>query len=315
MRFGLHSGQHRVSFQELRDLWRHAERVGFDACYLFDHFRPLYSDVPGFLPEEAEVPEGSCLEAFTTLAALAREVTETNVGIMVACVGYRNVALAGHMVATLAQAARGRLEFGIGGGWFEAEYRAYGYEFPPPRERLARLRAALEALMAWWRGEPATVEALGMAEAPVLPMDPMPRLWVAGTGEKVLLPLAARYADSWNAMFLTPDEFGRKVEVLAEHCETIGRPLAKIERSIALRAFCSRDGTRAHARLEGLAALRGRDAEAVRARSLVGTPLGCMEQLDRYASAGATHCTVMVHPPYDLGELELLSGEVFSAFR
>lgn len=315
VRFGLHTGQHRLSYAELRELWRFAAEAGFDACYLFDHFRPLFSDVPGFLPEEAEAPEGPCLEGFTTLAALAREVPEISVGMMVAGVGYRNVGLVGQMISTLQQAAAGRLELGLGAGWFEPEYWAYGYDFMPARERLARLEGALQAVIAWWSGEPATVEAVGLDGFPVMPLRPLPRLWVAGTGEKVILRLAARYADSWNAMFLTPEEFAGKVEVLGDHCERIGRPLGKIERSIALRVFCSRDGTRASARMEGLAALRNHDPAEVRSRSLVGTPAECADQIARYTDSGATHVTIMVHPPYDLEELGLLAAEVLPQFR
>lgn len=311
MRFGLHSGQHRVTHGALLDLWRRAESLGFDACYLFDHFRPLYSDDASFLPEEADAPEGPCLEAFATLAALARAVERIGVGIMVAGVGYRSVALLGHMAATLQAAAGGRLELGIGAGWFAPEYRAYGYEFSGPRERLARLEGALEALHAWWAGEAATVEAAGVRDLPLAPVRPVPRLWVAGGGEKVTLRLAARYADSWNTMYLTPGEYRRKVEVLAGWCDRVGRPLEKVERSVALRAFCSRDRTRALAKLEGLAALRGRDADQIRARSLVGTPAECAEQLAAYRDAGATHLALMVHPPYDLEELALLATEVF----
>lgn len=311
----MHTGQHRVAYSELRDVWERAAGWGVDACYLFDHFMPLYSDVPGFLPEEADAPDGTCLEAFATLGALARAVPEVGVGLMVAGVGYRNVGLFGAMTATVQQAAAGRLEIGIGAGWFEPDYRAYGYAFPPARERLAQLRAALDALMAWWRGEDASVEALGLRGMPVLPMKPMPRLWIAGTGEKVILPLAARYADSWNAMFLTPDEFRHKVDVLAEHCDRIGRPLEKVERSIALRAFCSRDGTRAQAQCEGLAVLRGRDPAEVRARSLVGSPMDCADQISAYREAGATHVAIMAHPPYDLEGLELLALEAFPPLR
>lgn len=309
MRFGLHSGQHQVSFGELRDLWRLASREGFDACYLFDHLVPLHSGVEGFLPEEAHSPEGSCLEAFTTLAALARDVTEPAVGVMVAAAGYRALGMLGHQVATLAQVALGRLEIGIGAGWFEPEYRTFGYAFPPAAERLALLERALEAATAWLRGD----------EAPeggrVLEMRPMPRLWVAGTGMKRILPLAARYADSWNAMYLTPAEFRLRCETLDELCDARSRKPSTLERSIALRAFCSRDSRRAAAALEGLAALRGRDPEHVRARSLVGAPMECAEQLGAYADAGATHLAVMVHPPYDLDGLALLASEVFRHFR
>lgn len=309
MRFGLHSGQHQVSYAELRDLWRHAAAVGFDACYLFDHFVPLHSDVESFLPEEAHSREGPCLEGFTALASLAREVPEPAVGIMVAGVGYRTAGLIGHQTATLAQAALGRLEIGIGAGWFEPEYRAYGYDFPPAAARVDALEAALEAMTAWFRGDPAPDR-----DARMLPMLPMPRLWVAGTGEKRILPLAVRYADSWNAMYLTPKEYADKCRLLDELCEARGRKPSSLERSIALRAFCSRDSKRAHAALEGLAALRGRDADHVRERSLAGSPMECVEQLAAYADAGATHLAVMVHPPYDLDGLALLGAEVFRHF-
>lgn len=307
MRFGLHSGQHQVSYAELRDLWRHAAAVGFDACYLFDHFMPLHSDVEGFLPEEAHSRDGSCLEGFATLGALAREVPEPAVGIMVAGVGYRSAGILGHQTATLAQAAPGRLEIGIGAGWFEPDYRSYGYEFPPAPRRVDALEVALESLTAWMRGDPA-------GDVRMLPMSGMPRLWVAGTGRKRILPLAARYADSWNAMYLTPKEFASRTEILDELCEQRGRKSSSLERSIALRAFCSRDSKRAHAALEGLAALRGRDSERVRERSLVGSPMECVEQLGAYADAGATHLAVMVHPPYDLDGLGMLAADVFRHF-
>jgi alkanesulfonate monooxygenase SsuD/methylene tetrahydromethanopterin reductase-like flavin-dependent oxidoreductase (luciferase family) len=308
VRFGLHSGQHQVSYGELRDLWRHAAAVGFDACYLFDHFVPLHSQTEGFLPEEAHSPGGSCLEGFAALGALAREIPGPNVGIMVAGVGYRSAGLIGHQTATLAQAAPGRLEIGIGAGWFEPDYHAYGYEFASAAARLDALEAVLEAMTAWARGDSSP------GGARMLPMRPMPRLWVAGTGLKRILPLAARYADSWNAMYLTPSEFARRSEALDELCGERGRKPASLERSIALRAFCSRDSKRAHAALEGLAALRGRDPERVRARSLVGSPMECVSQLAAYADAGATHLAVMVHPPYDLDGLALLGGEVFRHF-
>jgi alkanesulfonate monooxygenase SsuD/methylene tetrahydromethanopterin reductase-like flavin-dependent oxidoreductase (luciferase family) len=300
MRFGLHSGQHQVSIAELRGLWSFARQAGFDACYLFDHFRPLFSDVDRFLPEEAHSPSGGCLEAFTTLGSLARSVPQIGIGIMVAGAGYRSVSLVGHMTATLAQAAPGRVELGLGAGWFEPEYAAYGYPYPEADRRLVELRTSLE----WLRTRLRDGAFAGAAA---------PRLWVAGRGP--LIRLAAEHADSWNTMFVTPKGFGRAVEELAEACAAAGRDPSSIERSVALRAFCSRDPGRAHAALEGLAALRGREVERVRARSLVGSPEDCAEQLAAYVDAGANHLAVMVHPPYDLDALALLGGEVFPRFR
>jgi alkanesulfonate monooxygenase SsuD/methylene tetrahydromethanopterin reductase-like flavin-dependent oxidoreductase (luciferase family) len=295
MRFGLHTGQHQVGFAELRDLWRDAVAWGFDACYVFDHVVPLHSDVEAFLPEEALRPEGSCLEGITALAALARSVPNVNVGLMVAGVGYRTAGYLAHAVATLTQAAPGRIEFGIGAGWFEPDYRIMGLPFPPPRARLDALELALETLSASFRM-----------------MDPAPRLWVAGIGERRTIPMAARYADSWNAMYLTPTEYAHKVEVLTGAAGAAGRDPAMIERSIALRAFCARRRSDAEGALEAWARARGRDPGRLEERSLVGTPQECAEQLSRYAETGATHCAVMAHPPYDRAGLELLATECFA---
>jgi alkanesulfonate monooxygenase SsuD/methylene tetrahydromethanopterin reductase-like flavin-dependent oxidoreductase (luciferase family) len=295
IRFGLHTGQHQVGFAELRDLWRDAAAWGFDACYLFDHIVPLYSDVEAFLPEEASHPEGPCLEGITALAALARSVPEVGVGLMVAGVGYRSAGYLAHAVVTLAQAAPGRIEIGIGAGWFEPDYRIMGLPFPPPRARLDALEHALETLTASLEN-----------------VHPAPRLWVAGIGERRTIPMAARYADSWNAMYLTPGGYARKVEVLTGAAVAAGRDPAVIERSIALRAFCARRRPDAVDALEAWARARGRDPGRLEERSLVGTPQECAEQLSRYAEAGATHCAVMAHPPYDRAGLELLATECFA---
>jgi alkanesulfonate monooxygenase SsuD/methylene tetrahydromethanopterin reductase-like flavin-dependent oxidoreductase (luciferase family) len=314
VRFGLHTGQHHVPFEELVTLWRFAADAGFDACYVFDHFVPLHSDVEAFLPEEAADPRGPCLEGLTALAALARAVPRIGVGLMVAAVGYRSPGVLAHAVSTLSQAAPGRIEIGIGAGWFEREYRAFDLPFPHAAARMDALERALEAFAAWMRGEEADVP--GVAEhAQLMPMRPAPRLWVAGLGEKRLLPLAARYADSWNAMYLTPPEYRAKVDVLLERCDAIRRNPATLERSIALRLFCARDPAHARRALEAWANGRDRDPERLAARSLVGTPAECGEQLARYAEAGATHVAVMAHPPYDRAGIELFASEAVPALR
>jgi alkanesulfonate monooxygenase SsuD/methylene tetrahydromethanopterin reductase-like flavin-dependent oxidoreductase (luciferase family) len=181
MRFGLHTGQHQVSFDELRSLWRDAEAWGFDACYVFDHVVPLHSSVEGFLPEEAAGPDGPCLEAFTALAALSRSVG-CNVGLMVAGVGYRSAGYVAHVAATLSGATPGRVEIGIGTGWFEPDYRVLGLPFPRAGDRLDELEQVLEFITDAFRDRPGR-----------------PRWWVAGTGERRTIPIAARFADSWKA--------------------------------------------------------------------------------------------------------------------
>jgi alkanesulfonate monooxygenase SsuD/methylene tetrahydromethanopterin reductase-like flavin-dependent oxidoreductase (luciferase family) len=298
MRFGLHTGQHHVRFAELRSLWRDAAAWGFDACYVFDHFVPLHSDVEAFLPEEADRADGPCFEATVALASLALAVPRIGVGVMVAGVGYRAPSLLVHATRTLAQLAPGRVEIGIGAGWFEPEYRAFGLPFPPARERMDQLDEALRVFTEARRSEGLDV-----------------RLWVAGTGEKRLLPLAARYADSWNAMYLTRAEFARKVSVLEQSCREAGRDPVTIERSIALRAFCSEDGQQARRACREQAERRGVDPLRLKQRSLVGTPENCREQVGGYMDAGATHMAVMAHPPHDRDGLRLLTETVFRAFK
>lgn len=298
MRFGLHTSQHGVSFAELRDLWRSARDWGFDACYLFDHVVPLHSDVEAFLPEEALSPEGPCLEGITALAALARAVPGVGVGLMVAAVGFRSAGLFAHAVSTVSRAAPGRLEVGIGAGWFAPDYRVLGLPFPPGRERLDELE-----------------RALGVIRTRLDALDPPPRLWVAGIGERRTIPIAARYADAWNAMYLTPDEFAAKVTVLTDAALAAGRDPASIERSIALRAFCAHDRASAVAAFESWVRARGYPPERPAARSLVGTPAECAERLASYADAGASHCAVMAHPPYDRAGLQLLATECFPLLR
>ncbi len=293
MRFGLHTGQHQISFAQLRALWRDAASWGFDACYLFDHVVPLHSDVEAFLPEEAASPEGPCLEGFTALAALSRTVP-CGVGLMVAGVGYRAASYLSHLAATLSLSAPGRLEIGVGAGWFEPDYRILGLPFAPARERLDALERALGLATASFRDRPGR-----------------PRWWVAGIGERRTIPIAARFADSWNAMYLTPAEFGHKVAVLNGACDSLSRDPDDVERSIALRAFCAADRPAAVRALEAWASARGRDAGRLAERSLVGTPRECADRLAAYAAAGAGHVAVMVHPPYDREGLELLARECF----
>jgi alkanesulfonate monooxygenase SsuD/methylene tetrahydromethanopterin reductase-like flavin-dependent oxidoreductase (luciferase family) len=116
-------------------------------------------------------------------------------------------------------------------------------------------------------------------------------------------------------MYLTPEEYGRKVEVLTAAAEATGRDPHDIERSIALRAFCARRRSDATQALEAWASARGRNSHRVGERSLVGTPGDCAEQLSRYQEVGATHCAVMAHPPYDRSGLELLAAECFPMLR
>ncbi|OLC21730.1 MAG: hypothetical protein AUH33_01180 [Chloroflexi bacterium 13_1_40CM_68_21] len=180
------------SYEEIRDLARAAEASGFSSFWVSDHF---FGGTGG-------TPDRNCLEAWTLLAALSRDTTRIRLGVLVAAVQYRNPALQAKMAAGVDHMSGGRLEFGIGAGWKEEEYRAYGYDFPPPGERVGQLRDGLEITRRLWTEERATyhgkhyrVEDAVCAPKPT--QRPRPPIWIGGEGPRVMR-LAARYADGFD---------------------------------------------------------------------------------------------------------------------
>jgi alkanesulfonate monooxygenase SsuD/methylene tetrahydromethanopterin reductase-like flavin-dependent oxidoreductase (luciferase family) len=173
-------------YAELRDFAREAERVGIESFWVSDHF---FGGPVG-------VPDRDCLEAFTLLAALARETTRIRLGVLVAAAQYRNPALLAKIVAGVDQMSDGRFEFGIGAGWKAEEYRAYGYEFPAAGARVEQLKDTLEICQRMWMSDRATyhgkhyrIDDAVCAPKPV--QRPRPPIWVGGSGPRVMR-LAAR---------------------------------------------------------------------------------------------------------------------------
>lgn len=180
------------SYEEIRDLARSAEASGFDSFWVSDHF----FGGPGGTPDR------NCLEAWTLLAALARDTARIRLGVLVAAVQYRNPALQAKIAAGVDHMSGGRLEFGIGAGWKEDEYRAYGYEFPPPGQRVEQLKEGIEITRRLWTEERATYHGKhyridDAVCAPKPTQRPRPPIWIGGAGPRVMR-LAARYADGFD---------------------------------------------------------------------------------------------------------------------
>jgi F420-dependent oxidoreductase-like protein len=180
------------SYAELRDLAREAERVGVESFWVSDHF---FGGAVG-------VPDRDCLEAFTLLAALARETTRIRLGVLVAAAQYRSPALLAKIVAGIDQMSDGRFEFGVGAGWKAEEYRAYGYDFPAAGARVEQLKDTLEICRRMWTSDRASyhgkhyrVDDAVCSPKPV--QRPHPPIWVGGSGPRVIR-LAARYADGFD---------------------------------------------------------------------------------------------------------------------
>src|SRR2546427_2701856 len=201
-----------------------ADETGFSSIWLVDHFHTI--PVPS---------QEITFECWTTTAAVARDTRRIRVGQMVTCNGYRNPALLAKMASTVDVMSHGRLNFGIGAGWFEHEYRAFGYDYPDAPGRLRLLREAVQVILAMWTQEEATFEGnyyqmRGAINQPKGVQQPHIPLMIAGSGEQVTLKLVARYGDACN---LQGDlaTLEHKFAVLKQHCKTIGRDYESIHRT------------------------------------------------------------------------------------
>jgi probable F420-dependent oxidoreductase len=192
--------------------WLRADESGVDSIWHWDHFFPPMGD-----------PNGSHFEGWTTLAAYGAQTKRTTIGCLVFCMSYRNPALLSAMAKTLDHIVGGRLVLGIGAGWYEREYEAYGYDFGTPGSRLKNLERGLEIIKERWA-----------ADEPRPPRGTIPIL-VGGSGEKVTLGIVARHADAWNFNGAAAD-FRRKNALLDDWCKRVGRDPATIERTVSIHA-------------------------------------------------------------------------------
>jgi probable F420-dependent oxidoreductase len=200
------------TWPRLRHAAIRSERLGYDILYTWDHFSPLNGD-----------PDGPHFECWSLLAAFAEATERIEIGPLVACNSYRNPNLHADIARTVDHISGGRVIMGLGAGWFERDYRRYGYEFGT---RASRIRALAEAT-------PMIIERLATLNPP--PLRRMPIL-VAGVGQTLTLPIVARHADSWHAFF--PDsveEVLPAVEALRRHCDAVGRDPHDIEWGVGLQ--------------------------------------------------------------------------------
>jgi F420-dependent oxidoreductase-like protein len=210
-------------FETVASIARRAENAGFDTVLVMDHFYQL----PALGP-----PDAYMLEAYTLLGALAASTERANLATLVAGNTYRNPALLAKMITTLDVVSRGRALAGVGAGWFEAEHRGYGFEYPPLGERLDRLEEALQIIHPMLRGMRPSFEGHFYRASEALNEPPPvrpggPPILIGGTGERRTFRLVAEFADESNWV-CPPTEFPRKLEALEKHCGDLGRDRASI---------------------------------------------------------------------------------------
>ncbi len=310
----------------MRDLALRAdERPEWESIWVYDHFHTT--------PEPTEDPTH---EAWTLMASLAAVTSRVRLGQMCTCMSYRNPAYLAKVAATVDIVSGGRTEMGIGAGWYEHEWRAYGYGFPRAGERLTRLREGVEIFRQAWTTGQATLDGehyqvdgalvyprpLQGTSAPGSQANGIP-LWIAGGGERKTLRIAAEYADYTN-FFGDLEGFRHKSEVLAGHCRDIGRDLDSIVRSSNFNTAIGRDEAEVEERLAWLHnhLLRtGHEQEkadqvihSMRRQPAVGTPEQIVEKLGAIRDAGLGYSIhYFAETAWDTSGVELFEREVIPA--
>lgn len=304
MRFGLQvetyadlEGEN--AFDRMLAVARLAEAEGFESVWYEDHLSLSHEDNPA-----APWPQLECL---STLSALAACTERVRIGSLVACVPYRNPALLAKTWTTLDVISHGRAIVGIGAGWNEREFRAYGYEFGTIRERMQMLEDAARILDAMMRDSPASYagrrHSIYDARNDPLPTQrPRPPILIGGNGERRTLRLVARYAEMCN-VFGSPDEVGRRFQTLRHHCEEVDRPYDEVVRTINYWALLARDE-------EDKVEKRRRFPQAFS----VETPEETLATLRAYEAAGTQCVIVKILDAADLDPVRLFAREVMPAF-
>ncbi len=255
----------------------------FDSAWISDHPLPWAEWQPLNTPN---------LEGWTALTFYAARYATLNLGHVVLCNSYRNPALVAKMAATLSFLTGGRFILGLGAGWMEGEYRAYGYEYPSPAVRIAQLEEGVQIIRRMWREECVTFQGkyFQVEDAYCDPKpNPVPPIMIGGGGERRTMRVAACYADWWNCPNLTVDQYRQKLTVLRRHCAAVGRSYEAIRKvwlgTIAL-ARTTAEAQSTASRNPFLVAEQRFDAAAT---TIIGTPEHAVERLEAFKDLGVDY--------------------------
>jgi F420-dependent oxidoreductase-like protein len=308
IRFGIQTGQQNVPWSDMLDLWQKADGWGYDSLWNFDHFFPIFVD-----------PNGPCLEGWTALSALGQSTKRARVGTLVNGNTYRNPCVLAKMAATLDHVTGGRLNLGIGAGWFELEHRAFGIDFKSVRGRLEALDEACQILKGMFSGERFSLagkhytiqDAMGLPR-PV--QDPHPPIMIGGTGEKVLLRIVAKHADMWNANG-GAERLGQLIDVIRRHGDAVRRDTEQIEKTVMIPLCYRASAEREQFVTQLVAGMQQCAPEEARRRIMIGGKDECLETIARYRAVGITHFIFMLFQPVFVDEVQGFAEDVAPAAR
>ena len=281
VRFGVQTPPQHVTYQQIADVWKLVDELGYDSAFTFDHFMPIFSD-----------SNGACFEGWSLLAALAAQTRRVKVGVLVTGNTYRFPIVVAKMAATIDHVSNGRLILGMGAGWFEAEHTAYGIPFFTAAGRARRLGESLEVMKLLFTQERSTFAGkyYQLTDAPFEPKTvqrPHPPILVGGVGPKLVLPIVARHADIWT--FFAGDDLAA-TKALCEQfdavCRQVGRDPQQIEKSAGIRPT--------------LVAGTAKDARA---------------RLQALVDLGVRHFILSLPQPYEPSLVRSFARDVIPAFR
>lgn len=313
MKFGIGTGPQNVSWDDLSKLWRSVDELDYDSAWVFDHLLPLSPN-----------PDDPILEGWTTLAALARETSRLNIGVMVTSNTFRHPALLAKMAATVDVLSNGRLLFGVGAGYFEAEHEAYGIPLGTVRERADRLAEACEIFKGLWTEQRFSFEGkhYTLADAACEPKPirkPHPPIMIGGSGEKLTLRTTALHADQWNMppgdSGVSPEEFEAKLAVLHQRCAEVGRDPGEIETNLALMVVLEEDDAAAKTRRDEIASAFGLSDDVSRKMILAGDAASLANDIRRYESVGVDHFVAILINGVNYDDAEMFGRDVIPSFR
>jgi len=296
-------------FEAIRNVALQCEKLGFDSIWVYDHFITV--------PATTE----ACLESWTILSALATLTKNLGLGLLVTCNSYRYPSVLAKMGATLDVISNGRLNLGIGAGWYKLEYDAYGIPYPKGSVRIAQLREAVQIIKKMWtedepsfHGQYYTIDKAINNPKPI--QKPHPPILIGGEGRRLTLRVVAEFADRCNfGGPITPQRYKELVEVLDEHCRRVGRKIDQIEKTLIVDyAVIARNTAALKQKIREFKPENVSKAQFIEG-NLVGTPEEIISRIEEFIDVGVTY-VMMRFPDMMRNEpLQLFADEVMPAFR
>jgi len=300
---------HDREFEAIRNVALQCERLGFDSIWMYDHFITLPATT------------AACFESWTTLSALAAMTKNLGLGQLVTCNSDRYPSVLAKMGATLDVISNGRLELGIGAGWYKLEYDAYGIPYPKDSVRITQLREAVQIMKKMWtEDEPSfhgryyTVNKAINSPKPI--QKPHPPILIGGEGRRLTLRVVAELADRCNfGGPITPRRYKELLEVLDEHCRAVGRKIDKIQKTLIVDyTVIAKNRAALNEKIRKFKPNGVSKAQFVEG-NLVGTPGEIISRIEEFIDVGVTYIMMRFPDMMKNEPLELFADKVMPAFR